>query len=156
MVAGTLSRPAIHKIDVMTVSLFLLQGKARECANEVRLQAHEVETVLANPPPMLQLDQASVAQAKWINKRWLIAHSKGNPCGLTITQMLVPDCAPPSSPLSCPSPNPLAHTPVICIASMRLEPPLSLSQIRASHFGHLAVLLSNGWNCQHVKSCVWT
>lgn len=56
----------------------LLQGKALECANEVRLQAHEVETVLADPPPMLQLDQASVSDAKWFNRRWVIAQSKGS------------------------------------------------------------------------------
>lgn len=90
-VAGTLSHPAVLYIDVMTVSPFLLQGKARECANEVRMQAHEVETVLANPPPMLQLNQANVADTKWFNKHWLIAHSKGSPSGLSTMHTLVPD-----------------------------------------------------------------
>ena len=56
-----------------------LQGKARECAIEVQLQAHEVDTVLGNPPPQLQLEKACAADARWFNKRWLLAHSKGQP-----------------------------------------------------------------------------
>ena len=79
VVAGSLGHSAIHEIDLNTVTPFLLQGKARECANEVRLQAHEVETVLANFPPLLQLDQANIVDAKWFNRRWLIAQSKGSP-----------------------------------------------------------------------------
>ena len=74
------------------MSTFVLQGKARECANEVRLQAHEVETVLANPPPTLLLEQANVADAKWFNKRWLIAHSKGSPFTLVKFSVQTPVC----------------------------------------------------------------
>ena len=57
--------------------LSIVQGKARACAIEVRLQAHEVETVLANPPPQVQLDPNSIIAAQWFNKHWLIAHSQG-------------------------------------------------------------------------------
>ncbi|KAL0021159.1 hypothetical protein WJX77_006441 [Trebouxia sp. C0004] len=57
--------------------LTLLQGKARDCANEVRLKGHEVDTVLGNPPPQLQLDKALLADAKWFNKRWLTAFNQG-------------------------------------------------------------------------------
>ena len=57
----------------------LMQGKARQCAGEVRLQAHEVDAVLAQPPPLLELNQAKLADAKWFSKRWLVAHSKGDP-----------------------------------------------------------------------------
>lgn len=57
--------------------LTLLQGKARECAKEVRLKGHEVDAVLGNPSPPLQLDSAALADAKWFNKRWLIAFNQG-------------------------------------------------------------------------------
>ena len=57
----------------------LAQGKARDCAMEVRLEAHEVESVLANTPPQLQLDQAELADAKWFQRQWLQAHLQGLP-----------------------------------------------------------------------------
>ena len=53
------------------------QGKARDCANEVRLRGHEVVAVLGNPPPPLQVDEALLADAKWFNKRWLVAFNQG-------------------------------------------------------------------------------
>lgn len=57
--------------------LILLQGKACDCANEVRLRGHEVDAVLGNPPPPLQVGEAVLADAKWFNKRWLIAFNQG-------------------------------------------------------------------------------
>ncbi|KAL0046006.1 hypothetical protein WJX82_011136 [Trebouxia sp. C0006] len=57
--------------------LDLLQGKARDCANEVRLRGHEVDTAIGNPAPPLQVDEAVLADAKWFNKRWLLAFHQG-------------------------------------------------------------------------------
>lgn len=54
-----------------------LQGKARDCANEVRLRGHEVDTAIGNPAPPLQVDEAVLADAKWFNKRWLLAFHQG-------------------------------------------------------------------------------
>ncbi|DBA89995.1 TPA: hypothetical protein ACH3X2_004368 [Trebouxia sp. C0005] len=57
--------------------LKLLQGKAWDCANEVRLKGHEVDAVLGNPSPPLQVNEALLADAKWFNKRWLMAFNQG-------------------------------------------------------------------------------
>ena len=36
-----------------------------------------MDAVLGDPPPQLQLDEATLDDAKWFCKRWLIAHSTG-------------------------------------------------------------------------------
>ncbi len=36
-----------------------------------------MDAVLGNPPPQLNLDSTLLADAKWFNKHWVLAHSQG-------------------------------------------------------------------------------
>ena len=41
------------------------------------MKGHEVDAVLGNPPPHLQLHEAVLAHATWFSRRWLIAYNNG-------------------------------------------------------------------------------
>lgn len=95
-----------------------MQGKARQCAEEVRLQGHEVDAVLAHPPPLLELDRAKLANAKWFNKRWLVAHFRGDACSRI--------CAAHLLSVQPPQPTPPPTNLVVAYAKGRLRSFLSL------------------------------
>ncbi|KAL3162641.1 14 kDa phosphohistidine phosphatase, variant 2 [Trebouxia sp. C0009 RCD-2024] len=100
--------------------LDLLQGQARQCAEEVRLQAHEVDAVLAHPPPLLQLDQAKLADARWFNKRWLIGHSKGQVAASLFRLVLGKDAESPG-PMHAWLQEAQTHSPLDQIPDVTIE-----------------------------------